>query len=83
MNVPSLSPCLKRQLILLYLPQGIFIHVIFIEVLAKEFQHHSHQAHSSKANPKTEICLILGKVACICCGIATLTLLSVFMHAHH
>lgn len=62
---------------------GIFIHVIFIEVLAKEFHHHSHQAQSPKAKPSTEICLILGKVACICCGIATLILLSVFMHAHH
>lgn len=66
---------------------GIFIHVIFIEVLAKEFPHRGHHNHpdaeSSKTKPRSEVCLILEKVVCICCGIATLILLSVFMHAHH
>lgn len=70
---------------------GIFIHVIFIEVLAKEFPHHHHRHHhdneleteSTKTKPTSELCLLLEKVVCICCGIATLILLSVFMHAHH
>ncbi|KAG0724457.1 Zinc transporter ZIP1 [Chionoecetes opilio] len=71
---------------------GIFIHVIFIEVLAKEFPHHHHHHHhhdhdvtesSSKTKPPSELCLILEKIACICLGIVTLILLSVFMHAHH
>ncbi|XP_045110476.1 zinc transporter ZIP1-like isoform X1 [Portunus trituberculatus] len=71
---------------------GIFIHVIFIEVLAKEFPHHHHhhrrhdnelETESTKTIPTSEVCLLLEKVVCICCGIATLILLSVFMHAHH
>ncbi|XP_071529004.1 zinc transporter ZIP1-like [Panulirus ornatus] len=69
---------------------GIFIHVIFIEVLAKEFpghhHHHHHKhidSHPKSSSPPSETCLMLEKVSCICCGLVTLILINVFMHAHH
>ncbi|KAK7065557.1 hypothetical protein SK128_005704, partial [Halocaridina rubra] len=71
---------------------GIFIHVIFIEVLAHEFpgHHHHHNHHQqqetqqdSNIAQRSETFVILEKVGCICCGLLTLILLSVFMHDHH
>ncbi|KAK8737781.1 hypothetical protein OTU49_004237 [Cherax quadricarinatus] len=67
---------------------GIFIHVIFIEVLAKEFpalHHHEKDIDQDSItySPPSEICLMMEKVACICSGILTLVLINVFMHAHH
>ncbi|XP_076044883.1 uncharacterized protein LOC143027481 [Oratosquilla oratoria] len=71
------------------LATGIFIHVIFIEVLAKEFpEHHHHDDdYTSKSSKQpiepSEVCLMLEKIASICLGLLTLILLNVFMHSHH
>ncbi|XP_069973323.1 zinc transporter ZIP1-like [Penaeus vannamei] len=73
---------------------GIFIHVIFVEILAKEFPSHAHRhAHhhpqeksvddDSTTSSPSETCLMLEKIASICCGLMTLILLNVFMHGHH
>lgn len=75
---------------------GIFIHIIFIEVLAHEFpghrHYHLHHHHDKKTGTPT-ICeptetrsqtlVILEKVGCICFGLLTLILMSIFMHDHH
>ncbi|KAG7162822.1 Zinc transporter ZIP1-like 2 [Homarus americanus] len=72
---------------------GIFIHVIFIEILAKEFPEHHHDRdhhddhddhdNNNISSKPSEVCLMLEKMASICCGILLLILLNVFMHAHH
>ncbi|XP_042888553.1 zinc transporter ZIP1-like isoform X2 [Penaeus japonicus] len=73
---------------------GIFIHVIFVEILAKEFPNHHHVHHHQQEKSvdddslvvptsPSETCLMLEKIASICCGMMTLILLNVFMHGHH
>ncbi|XP_066974051.1 zinc transporter ZIP1-like [Macrobrachium rosenbergii] len=66
---------------------GIFVHVIFIEVLSHEFSgHHHHHGEKDSEEEKTspsETHLILEKVSFICLGLLTLIMLSIFLHHHH
>ncbi|KAL7636179.1 UNVERIFIED_CONTAM: hypothetical protein RMT77_012936 [Armadillidium vulgare] len=71
---------------------GIFIHVIFIEILSNEFPHLQFDRHKCRLStplPVTssrsrtyEICLLIEKIFCICCGLALLSLINVFLHGH-
>ncbi|CAL4119060.1 unnamed protein product, partial [Meganyctiphanes norvegica] len=64
---------------------GIFIHVIFMEILVGEFPGHSHHHHHKNeedAPHSSEIRIMLEKIFCICAGLLTMILMSVFLHQH-